>query len=251
MSSRIGQSKKSNRRFELKYRINIMQYNKLKIILKTYLKEDYFTATSEEKRYYVRSLYYDTYDYAIYHEKMSGDSERIKFRLRTYSKEVSQAIVRVEMKVRMAETLEKLGVLVSLEEYQYFLRNGHWPDTKSPILKEFQRYLYLRSLKPQILVEYEREGYEDRNKEGIRVTFDHKVRSAHADELFPERKLFYQLHHPHWVILEIKCRDKQPLWLRDIVRNYGLKLVANSKFAQGTQAARQDLYYPGGVVVIR
>jgi hypothetical protein len=35
------------------------------------------------------------------------------------------------------------------------------------------------------------------------------------------------------------------------IHYYGLRWVANSKFTQGLQAARKDLYHPGDIVIIR
>ncbi len=244
--------KKENWRLELKYRISFMQYHKLKIALYPYMKADYYTHNADKKRYLVRSLYFDTYDYSIYQEKMSGDSERIKFRLRSYSEELNDdTLIKVEMKVRQANAMEKLGEQISLEQYLHFIKKKRWPEHDSPVLNEFERYVHLKALKPQVLIKYLREGYADRAREGIRVTFDHKVKSSHSSSLFPSRKLFFREHHPHGVIFEIKCRDHQPDWLNKVIRDYGLKLVANSKFTQGIQAARQDLYHPDGVVVIR
>jgi len=226
---------KSSWRFELKYRLNYIQYQKLKIALAPHMQTDLYTKKSGQKRYLVRSLYFDTYDYSLFHQKMSGDSDRIKFRLRTYTDKPSDdSLIRVEMKVRQANAMEKLGEVVSLSDYYYFMDHQHWPAHN----------------KPQVLTDYQREGYEDRSRKGIRATFDHRVRSAHSKTLFPE-KVFFRQHHPHGVVFEIKCRHHQPYWLRNLVRDYGLKLVANSKFTQGIQVARHDLYHPDGVVIVR
>ena len=242
----------SNWRFEFKYRLNYLQYQKLKIAVLPFMKMDYYTRVSPKKRYLVRSLYYDTYDYSLYHEKMGGDSDRVKFRLRTYSQSFSgDTVIRAELKVRKADVMEKYSLFISRNDYQYFMRKHHWINNDSPILSEFERVYHLKALKPQILVDYYREGYEDRNKNGLRVTFDHKVRSAHADALFPSKAIFFKEHHPLGIVLEIKSRNKQPDWLRNLVRDHGLKLVANSKFAQGIQVARQDLFYPNGIIVVR
>jgi hypothetical protein len=244
-------AEKSSWRFELKYSLNYMQYQKLKIALAPHMQTDPYTKKSRQKRYLVRSLYYDTYDYSLFHQKMSGDSDRIKFRLRTYTEKPSDdSLIRVEMKVRQANAMEKLGYIVSISDYYYFMEKKHWPDHNSPLLSEFERYLHLKALKPQVLIDYQREGYEDRSREGIRVTFDHRVSSAHSNTLFPD-KIFFRQHHPHGVVFEIKCRHNQPYWLRNLVRDYGLKLVANSKFTQGIQVARHDLFHPDGVVIVR
>lgn len=240
-----------NGRIELKYRISNFQYLKIRNATYAYMKKDHYTSASKSRGYLVRSLYYDTYDYSAYFEKMSGDCDRIKFRLRTYSDKIADVeAVRVELKVRKANLVEKHSTFISTEDYHYFMRRRSWPILDNPILAEFERYLHLRNLRPQVLIEYYREGYESRSKDGIRITFDHKVRSAHSATLFPEH-LFFKVHHPHIVVAEIKFNDKLPSWLRALVQSQGLKIIANSKFTQGIQVARQDLHYPEGIVVVR
>lgn len=239
-------------RFELKYRLNWIQYHKMRAAIRPYMRTDYYTRVAPRNRYLVRSLYFDDYDHRAFLEKMDGDSDRVKFRLRTYSVSVSaDSVVKVELKVRKGNAMIKHGSLVSLADLQDFLRKKHWPETDDPVLIEFERYLHLKSLQPQILIEYFREGFEDRAKSDLRVTFDHRVRSAHCAELFPSSPVFFRSHHPHGIVLEIKGRRLPPSWLRRMVREHGLKILANSKFTQGILAARQELYHPDGVVVIR
>lgn len=239
-------------RFELKYIINYFQYHKIRIALLPYMKKDYYTMQAPDQKYFVRTLYYDTYDYDAYHEKMSGDYDRIKFRIRTYSRVFKKnAIVRVELKVRKGNTMEKFTSFVTGKDYLFFMKNKIWEEENNPVLNEFIRYMHMRDLKPQILIEYLREGYEDRAKKDLRITFDHNVKSAQDNVLFPDSKVFFRYHLPHTVVLEIKCKNDKPVWLTNLVRNYGLRLIANSKFTQGIQAARHDLYHPDGVVLIR
>lgn len=242
----------SARRFEFKYRLTYLQYLKVRNAILPYMNPDHFTRAASGKKYLVRSLYFDTYDYRAYDEKLSGDSERVKFRMRTYSDSMAGTpAIRVELKVRKANTMVKHGSFISAGDYLSFMQNWHWPTAGNPILDEFERYLHWKTLQPQVLVEYRREGYTARDKDNLRITFDHRVQSAHCASLFPASPVFFRAHHPHSVVLEIKCHDRQPAWLRNLVQQHGLKLVANSKFTQAIQAARQDLYYPDGVVVIR
>lgn len=241
-----------NWRYEFKYRLDCIQYRKMRIAIVPYLKPDYHSRAAPGKKYLVRSLYFDTYDYAAFHQKMSGDDHRVKYRVRTYSRSiVDDTVVRVELKVRKANAMAKYGSFVPTADYLFFMRRRHWPGNENPVLAEFERGLHLRSLQPQILIEYFREGFEDRTKSDLRITFDHQVRSAHCADLFPEDPVFFRAHHPHSIVLEIKGRRLPPDWLRRLVREQGLEIIANSKFTQGILAARQDLYHPGGVVVIR
>ena len=240
-----------NGRFELKYRLSHFQYLKLRNAIYPYMKKDRYTKVAAGNGYLVRSLYYDTYDYRAYFEKMSGNNQRIKFRLRSYSKTIKEnGAVRVELKVRKANLVEKYSSFVPVDHYKYFILNRCWPQNNDPVLIEFERYLHLKDLRPQVITEYCREGYESRLNDGLRICFDHKVRSAHAADLFPGH-LFFKMHHPHSIVLEIKFKDELSPWLKTLVQNQGLRIIANSKFTQAIQVARKDLYSPDGIVVVR
>jgi len=238
-------------RIELKYRINYFHYLKVRNAITPYMKKDRYTLLAAGKGYLVRSLYFDTYSYRAYHEKMSGDSDRIKFRLRCYSDVLNeQSIIKAELKVRKANIVEKHSTLITADQYLHFIKRRDWPEHNNPILNEFERCLHLKDLNPKVLIEYEREGYESRCKDSVRITFDHRVRSAQAAALFPGH-VFFKVHHIKEVVLEIKFQDKLPHWLIQLVQSHGLKIIANSKFTQGIQVGRNDLIHPDGVVVVR
>jgi len=69
------------------------------------------------------------------------------------------------------------------------------------------------------------------------------VRSAHSDSLFPATPLFHE-HHNGLIILEIKCIKQQPDWLRKLVQQNGLRIMANSKYVQGMMAAYPAMVTP-------
>ncbi len=239
-------------RFELKYRVNAFDFYRLRNAIRPFAQPDNFTIIAPPGGYLVRTLYFDTFNLKSYHEKMNGDHERIKFRLRTYTREFNdQTEIRAEMKVRKGNAMEKYGVMISPDEYLHFIQTKHWPLNSNPVLQEFERHVHLWGLRPQVLVEYQREGYHDRDKKGIRITFDQKVKGAHSSSLFPDQEPFFRHFQPQTVIVEIKCRNDHPDWLRNLIRNHGLKWIANSKFTHGIQSAKHDLYHPGGVVIVR
>lgn len=238
-------------RFELKYRIHYQDYLKIRNALRIYMKKDIFTMKAKGNGYLVRSLYFDSDDYASYHEKMDGNNERVKLRIRSYEKKPNKkSPIRVELKMKKRDLVIKRSTFVSFDEYLYFMQKGHWKNTDNTTLREFERYRLSKQHNAKVLIEYYREGYETKLKNGLRITFDHRVKSFHSKELFPDYG-FFREHNPHLVIMEIKFTDDLPDWVKGLVHTYGLKTIANSKFTQGIQAARNDLYHPGGVVVIR
>ncbi len=205
------------------------------------MKRDRYTLASPLKHYLVRSLYFDSYNLKNYEEKVNGDSDRVKLRIRTYSNTPTIGVkLRTELKARKGIVTEKYNSWIEYDTYQEFMSTWHWPDQTDIVLAEFERYIHLKAMRPKIIVEYQREGYSTRSKEDVRVTFDHQVRSAHASSLFPEIP-FFRKHHPGLIVLEIKCNKLQPSWLRELVQQQGLRVTANSKYAQGVEVARSDL----------
>lgn len=85
----------SSSRFELKYRIHYQDYLKIRNALQIYMNRDKYTRAARGRGYLLRSLYYDTDDYASYHEKMDGNNQRIKLRIRSYSESPGDVILNV------------------------------------------------------------------------------------------------------------------------------------------------------------
>jgi hypothetical protein len=230
-------------RFERKYRCTFAQYHAVKNALYPYIQQDLFTRKAPTHKYLVRSLYFDTRHYQIYFEKAGGNCDRLKYRIRTYADSCqTNPDIRVEMKVRVGNLTQKFGAYISLEDCRTFLKQRHWVNRDDPVLHEFERHVHLLNLLPKTLVEYHREGYQAKDGSRTRLTFDHRIRSAYANNLFPERFLWH-VHHEQMVVFEVKHTGSLPLWLHHVIRNHGLHLVSNSKFAFGIQASQPDLVY--------
>lgn len=231
-------------RYELKYRINLWQYNQVRLALAPYMKKDKYTFRAPHQKYLVRSLYYDSPDYMSYKEKVDGNFGRIKMRLRTYTDNPEErGPVRAELKTRRGNTMVKYWTFVTADECEEFINTKHWPNTQNPVLSEYERLVHVRNQGPKVLIEYHREGYEPRDKSGYRVTFDHGVRSFAAAQLYPARP-HWRDHYSNYVIMEVKCRNQRPPMLVNLMLRYGLKYTANSKYVQGIELACPDVTTP-------
>ena len=89
-------------RFEFKYQIDFAQYASLTNILKSVLLED---KNNGINGYPIRSLYFDSYDNSDFYEKLNGQENRKKIRLRTYSPE--SPVVKLEIKRKIGDSQEK------------------------------------------------------------------------------------------------------------------------------------------------
>jgi len=229
-------------RHESKYIINHEKYQCIKNDLMPFMETDKYSAQSPVGSYLVRSLYFDTFDYQAYKDKLDGFYGRTKFRLRSYSSNKQDLkTISVEIKTKKGSTVEKYTTPVPVRFYDEFMESGHWPEHISPVLIDFERSMFLRVLKPVVIVEYQREGMCDYLGEGVRVTFDHSLQSADSEVLFP-KDVFFSKHYPEHIILEVKSREVPPVWLRKVIQRHGLKLVAYSKYVQAITVSRPDIF---------
>lgn len=237
-------------RFERKYHLTTGQYHSVRNLVRSFMVPDAHTVRAGG-RYLVRSLYYDTRDFAAVHERNEGTYGRIKVRVRVYRDTPSDAPpVRVELKTKRGNSMVKYSSFVEYRHYRHFLKHRVWhPDQQNdPVLMEFARLQRARGLVPTLLVQYVREGYRPRDGQPVRLTLDHNVHSCSAVDLFPGNPLL-KPHRPRNIVLEIKTNSRhEPDWLRHIVRHQSLKVVSNSKYVQGLEIVRPLMVTPGGPV---
>lgn len=230
-------------RFERKYLLSLDEYYRLRNRIIPFAAKDYYTRHAGGS-YLVRSIYYDTRDYRAWYEKEDGDFGRIKLRIRAYTERQEECpTVSVEIKTKQANAMVKYSTHVNREEYDEFVRTGHWPSHENETVNEFERLRHVRQLVPVCLVQYKREGYRARDGSGVRLTIDHEVHSTRASWLFPESPIL-KPHRPKRTIFEVKTREHEPEWLRSIVRHHRLKWTANSKYWQGIDVVRPNMVTP-------
>ena len=232
-------------RFEYKYFLPIQKVYQVRNAILPFVEPDPFSKSAENQKYLVRSLYFDTRFLNFYQEKVDGENDRVKFRIRTYSQTLdANTVLRAEIKVRKGILMEKYSTFIRSDDYASFIQDHHWKETKSPVLDEFERYYWLKDLQPLILVQYYREGFTSKPKKEIRITFDHQVSSTSSNSLFPSHAIFRE-HHKHVIIFEIKCKKSQPRWLLDIIKKHGLRIATSSKFAKAIEISHPGIVTPG------
>ncbi|MFP4114639.1 MAG: polyphosphate polymerase domain-containing protein [Spirochaetota bacterium] len=221
-------------RFERKYRLTPSEYVVLRGRLAALTRPDEYTRRSGG-RYLVRSLYYDTDDLAAYREREEGLFGRIKLRLRVYSSAESEMHrVRVEIKTREGAVMVKHTAFVEYPDYLGFLKTRSWSN-HDRVLAEFERLVRSRDARPVLLVQYQREALVSRDDPRVRITLDHAIHSTRADSLTLE-PILLRPHRPRSIVLEMKTPcGELPGWVEALVRDHGLTLVSNSKYAQGIE----------------
>ncbi|HID29997.1 MAG TPA: polyphosphate polymerase domain-containing protein [Desulfobacterales bacterium] len=228
-------------RLEYKYPVPNALLPRLRAMIAPFVDVDSYAARSGPRGYTVRSIYFDTFALDSYHGKTAGLEMRKKIRIRGYDerKEGSVIFLEIKRKYGMAITKNRAPVLyesvedllISGDVERYVLTGEGFPNALEDT-KRFLFHVYGASLRPTVLVAYEREAYYSKFDRSLRITLDKDIRSSaypSIDALFSEDEIRRSI--PQQFVLEVKLRGGIPLWLSSIIGALGLKRRSISKYA--------------------
>lgn len=204
-----------NLRHEQKYYISDTQYHVLSGMLKNVLRPD--DHTDESNEYHIRSLYFDTlYDTAL-QEKISGVSERDKYRIRIYN--FSDSVIRMECKSKYDVYISKRSKTISRDMAEQIIAGDPTglDQTDSGLLADVFREMRTHLLRPVVIVDYVREAYMH-PAEDIRITFDKQVRTGFRSvDLFNPHVPTLPVIDNDQVILEVKFNRTLPPYIANVL----------------------------------
>lgn len=227
-------------RYEFKYFVHNSKIDTLRNMILPFVKLDKYSSQMKDNHYTVRSIYFDTPDYDYYFEKIEGIKHRKKFRIRGYNSWEPNSTVFFEIKRKYEVPILKNRASASFDDIcklfqshcvePYISNNDKFPEAVDNI-KRFLFHFYNSSLRPVVLVIYEREAYLGLYDQKIRITFDKNLRSVafpSINELYSENRVRNTMRD-HF-ILEVKFNDYYPSWMKPIVGILGLKRESASKY---------------------
>lgn len=228
-------------RFERKYRLGAAAYHRVLCAIRPYCSLDRHSREAEDGRYLVRSLYFDDSDYSGYTDKVEGVRMRVKYRARAYGTTRADArTVKIEEKTRDGEIIRKLSNEVSLEDFETFLKSGHWGNSRGEALDAFAYARFKSDLKPAVLIQYRREAYFGKIAREARFTFDHDIACAWTNDILAPSGRLLPLSSP-CVVFEIKTDQSDADFISRLVRETGLASEPNSKYALAFERACADV----------
>ena len=105
-------------RFEFKYILPKALRDEIEKEILFFMSLDPFTEGRNERKYEVRSLYFEDMVYSNYYEKIDGMENRAKFRIRTYSLDPeTRSHIFLEMKCRKKAMVYKHRVPINGDVY--------------------------------------------------------------------------------------------------------------------------------------
>lgn len=233
-------------RFEFKYVLPGDLRREVERELGYFMQLDPFVGEHAERKYFVRSLYFDGPDYAHYYEKVDGQLNRGKFRLRTYTSQAGDGTPAfLELKGRQDAMVFKHRAPLNGAAGSRFASGERIDDdavvarTQSgDVRNRFQFAAARRQLQPVMLVDYERRPYVSKYDPEFRLTFDEQLRATRTECLFPAAHEGARQVLPGFTIMEVKFRHHVPAWFHRVLQSHGLRRQSVSKICKAMEAWR-------------
>jgi hypothetical protein len=200
----------------------------------SHLHHDRYSAATPGGAYHISSLYLDSADLRLCRESLEGQKNRFKLRVRAYDDDPDSPVF-LEIKRRLNTTIikdravlprERIGSLASAQ-----------PVLSDPAGHQFDLYRRTLAARPQILVRYRREAFENADLSRVRVTFDHALASCVTDHWN------VAVHGGIWrnvigdqVVMEVKFNGRFPGWIQDLVHRFQLQAQSVSKYCLSLHA---------------
>ena len=230
-------------RFEFKYILTKKQRDYVEAHLVNFLEYDPFVANKVNHQYTVRSLYYDDPHFGAFHDKIDGLHTRSKFRLRTYSKHMSEkAPFFLEIKGRNNNLVFKHRIPVAIGDGSWlFLRGAAFTSEiikngqSSVVLDQFQIGVLKNRIKPVALIDYQRRPYISKFDPTFRITFDKEITAFNSNNIFPETRDQCRDVLSGYTVMEVKFHNHMPSWFHRVIQAHQLRRVSISKICSGME----------------
>jgi hypothetical protein len=228
-------------RYEFKYLLDDEKRQAIEDELCHFMQLDPFVERFENKKYLVRSLYFDDPVYSFYYEKTDGLMHRQKFRIRTYSTEYNENIpVMLELKGRFNNFVYKNRMALDHNKQnvnEVFDLLSPLAKIDNPVAKQFEYDKYRKNIKPIMLIDYQRRAYQSKYDYEFRITFDGELYGMQTDLLFPSNTVYKRKLKHGYTIMEVKFRKHVPPWFHRIMIKYQLNRISISKYCTGMESS--------------
>lgn len=213
------------KRYELKFILSKVQFNKLEKLIAHYMTLDSFG------RHKIRNVYYDTDDYKVIRHSLEKPIYKEKLRLRLYGEASNSSEIFIELKKKFKGVVYKRRIKANCLEVDKFLNGLEHSIEQSQVLKEIEYFKNsFDDLKPKAYIYYEREAYFCSNDENFRMTFDFNIKCRNKDVSLYDSKLDRQILEDNKVLLEVKTVNGLPFWLTSFLSNERVYKTSFSKY---------------------
>ncbi|KMT22222.1 polyphosphate polymerase domain-containing protein [Clostridium cylindrosporum] len=201
-------------RREMKYFITLEDYYYFKSVFPVFFNKDLH---SIDEGYRVRSVYFDSINNLDYHDKIEGEQNRKKIRIRVYNPNDNKAKLEVKYKFNLNQRKE---TLIISREHAKRLINGEYDvllNYSDGIALKIYAIMVSDIYKPVSTLEYKREAFY-KDEYGIRVTLDTEISHSETEfDIFSKDLNMIPTLDINRPLLEVKYEKYLYKWFQDIL----------------------------------
>lgn len=185
---------------------------------------------NQDGSYRVSSLYFDTPHDKALRQKIDGISNREKFRIRYYNKDLS--FIRLEKKIKKDKLNAKFNTMITKDQVGRLLKGDidFLLSSKDELMIELYSKMKGQLLKPKSIVTYHREAFQY-IPGNVRITIDRKLQTTLNSEHFLDVDTPHMDAETTYNIFEVKYDEFLPEIVKMAVQIPNRQARENSKYA--------------------
>ncbi|MGL5440691.1 MAG: polyphosphate polymerase domain-containing protein [Filifactoraceae bacterium] len=232
-------TKKTFKRYELKYLLTPVQYEIICAKLAEHMNFD--NHCKNEESYKIYNIYFDTIDDAVIRRSLDKPYYKEKLRLRSYKMPLGKDdMVFLELKKKIGGIVAKRRAILHYNEAMNFVENGIVPIADNyqdqQVLREIADFLNRYPVFPKVYISYERIAFFGKLDGKFRVSFDKNIRTRRDCVNLYNGDYGTELLTDGNYLMEIKCSGAVPMWLTTLLSQ--MKIYATSFSKYGTEYKR-------------
>lgn len=211
------------KRIEQKYLLTKEQKDLFLKEIENYIEPDEYPTSK------IYTIYFDSKNDYLINKSLEKPTFKYKLRARSYDLATSDSNIFFEIKSKYKGTVGKRRIKLKYNEFLEYLEEGKIKKDKE-IMKEIDYLIKLNSLKPRLLMAYDRVSYKGSDRKYLRITLDSNLRSRYSNLDLSTEKGNKKFFDKDVYIMEIKTLDSLPLWLVEILSKNKLYPTSFSKY---------------------
>ena len=219
------------KRYEVKY---ILTRSQRELLIKSM---EGHLALDQYGRHTIRNIYFDTDSYRLVRTSIEKPLYKEKLRVRSYQKATGDSTIFVELKKKFESVVYKRRLALPHRLAMDALEQGAPLPEDSQIAREIEacRAFYGPTLKPAMLLCYEREAYAPVDGTDFRLTLDENIRWRTEDIDLGGSAMGAMILPADAVLMELKSPGGYPLWMVDFLSQNKIYKPSFSKYGTAYQ----------------
>ena len=231
------------KRYEVKYILTRRQRDMLIEAMEGHL------ALDQYGRHTIRNIYFDTDSHRLARTSIEKPLYKEKLRVRSYQKASEDSTIFVELKKKYESVVYKRRLSLPHRIAMDALEQGKPLPADSQIAREIEafRAFYGPTLKPAMLLCYEREAYAPVDGTDFRLTLDENIRWRIEDIDLGGSAMGEMLLPADSVLMELKSPGGYPQWMVQFLSENKIYKTSFSKYGTAYQQLMAKQEKEGGI----